>query len=128
MFDGNCEEVFNFYKSVLGGEFENLMYFKDGPMKFTEETKDKIMHIEFNFNGTKIMGSDNVQNLESGNNFSLFLNFEDLDDMKEKFHKLSEGGKVIMPVDKTFWGSMFGMFTDKYGTGWMFAAPIPEEN
>ena len=47
--------------------------------------------------------------------------------MKDKFDKLSNGGNVIMPGDKTFWGSMFGMSADKYGTGCMFAAPIPED-
>jgi uncharacterized glyoxalase superfamily protein PhnB len=41
MFDGNCEEVFNFYKNVLGEEFRELMRFKDGSMKFSKETKDK---------------------------------------------------------------------------------------
>jgi PhnB protein len=28
-FGGNCEEAFNFYKSVFGGEFLSKMRFKD---------------------------------------------------------------------------------------------------
>jgi PhnB protein len=28
-FNGNAEEAFNFYKSVFGGEFANVMRFKD---------------------------------------------------------------------------------------------------
>ena len=30
-FDGNAEEAFNFYKSVIGGEFSNVQKFKDMP-------------------------------------------------------------------------------------------------
>ncbi len=30
-FNGNCEEVFNFYKSVFGGEFPYIGKFKDMP-------------------------------------------------------------------------------------------------
>ena len=30
-FNGNCEEAFNFYKSVFGGEFLYLGRFKDMP-------------------------------------------------------------------------------------------------
>jgi len=30
-FDGNCEEAFDFYKSVLGGEYPYVGRFKDMP-------------------------------------------------------------------------------------------------
>jgi PhnB protein len=26
-----------------------------------------------------------------------------------------------MPLDKAFWGSLFGMFTDKFGINWMMS-------
>ena len=35
------------------------------------------------------------------------------------FAALSEGGKVDMPLDKTFWSPRFGMLTDKFGVAWM---------
>ena len=36
-FNGNCEEAFNFYKSVFGGEFQYLGRFKDMPAMGGEE-------------------------------------------------------------------------------------------
>ena len=30
-FDGNCREVFEFYRSVFGGEFAIIQTFGDGP-------------------------------------------------------------------------------------------------
>jgi len=39
IFDGNCEEAFNFYKSVFGGEFDMMQRFKDTPMAENSETK-----------------------------------------------------------------------------------------
>jgi hypothetical protein len=35
------------------------------------------------------------------------------------FSALSEGGKVEMPLTKTFFSPCFGMLTDKFGFGWM---------
>ena len=32
---------------------------------------------------------------------------------------LSQGGHVVMAMNKTFWGSYFGMFADKFGVQWM---------
>ncbi len=37
----------------------------------------------------------------------------------EIFSKLSAGGSVTMPLDKTFWSPRFGMLTDKFGIKWM---------
>jgi PhnB protein len=39
------------------------------------------------------------------------------------FAALGEGGKVDMPMQNTFWGSYFGMITDKFGIDWMISAP-----
>lgn len=44
-FSGNTEEVFNFYKSVFGGEFTSLVRFRDMPMEgveIPEADQDKI--------------------------------------------------------------------------------------
>ena len=50
----------------------------------------------------------------------LSINFEDLAEEEKVFHALSEGGKVTMPLQDTFWGARFGMLTDKFGVNWMF--------
>jgi PhnB protein len=48
------------------------------------------------------------------------LNFEDPQLMEKTFKNLSEGGKVTMQLQDTFWGAKFGMLTDKFGFNWMF--------
>jgi uncharacterized glyoxalase superfamily protein PhnB len=40
------------------------------------------------------------------------------------FNELSAGGKVTMPMNKTFWSSYFGVFTDKFGIQWMVSTSI----
>ena len=39
------------------------------------------------------------------------------------FTALSEGGKVEMPLGKTFYASSFGMVADRFGVGWMIIVP-----
>jgi PhnB protein len=55
-----------------------------------------------------------------GSNLSLSLNFNDADEMNKTFEALSEGGKVTMELQDTFWGARFGMLQDKFGFNWMF--------
>ena len=37
------------------------------------------------------------------------------------------GGQVTMPMENTFWGDYFGMFTDKFGVNWMVSFPTGKQ-
>ncbi len=125
-FDGNCEEAFNFYKSIFGGEFPYIGRYKDMPSEhpIPDSEKEKIMHVSLPISKeTILMGSDSSgsfgHNTVAGNNFSLSVNTDTEEEAKSVFEKLSAGGKVTMPLEKTFWNALFGMFTDKFGINWM---------
>jgi len=124
-FSGNCEEVFEFYKAAFGGEFAAKVRFKDTqteqPMPVDEG--EKIMHVSLPIGkGTLLMGSDMPKSMGAvtpGNLFSISVNTDSENEATTIFNKLSSGGKVSMPLQKTFWGAFFGMFTDKFGVRWM---------
>lgn len=127
-FNGNCEEAFNHYKSVFGGEFSYIGRFKDMPAEeensVSEQDADKIMHIALPISKeTMIMGSDTggewASNYKHGNNFSISINTESKDEANRLFNNLAADGQVTMPLSNTFWGDYFGMFTDKFGINWM---------
>ena len=125
-FNGNTEEAFNFYKSVFGGEFAMVQRFKDTPEcgNIPEADANKIMHIALPLvNGTVLMATDALesmgQKLNAGNNFSLSLSTSSEQEATELFNKLAVGGKIDMPLQKTFWGAFFGMCTDQFGIQWM---------
>jgi len=127
-FDGNCEEAFNFYKSVFGGEFPMVGRFGDMPPAegmppLPEDAKNRIMHITLPISEeTILMGSDTMPGVHEhkiGNNISLSINTNSREEAERVFHGLSEGGNVTMPLSDTFWGAYFGMWTDKFGINWM---------
>ena len=124
-FDGNCEEAFDFYKSVFGGEFLTVMRFKDVPAEYqmAESEGQKIMHVALPIGqGTILMGSDTpaaMGPVTNGNNYSIAIGTESEAEAARLFKGLSAGGQVTMPLDKAFWGAYFGMLTDKFGIQWM---------
>ncbi len=126
-FNGNTEEACNFYKSVFGGEFLGIQRFKDTPEsgKVPADAQDKIMHIALPVKGCLLMATDALESmgqpLTMGNNFHLSLDTDSEAEANLIFNSLSEGGKVTMPMNKTFWGSYFGMLTDKFGVQWMIS-------
>jgi PhnB protein len=126
-FNGNTEEVFEFYKSVFGGEFPMVMRFKDVPpqYKMSESEGEKIMHIALPIGqGSMLMGSDVPDaygKVVIGTNFYVSISVESEGEANRLFNGLSAGGQVTMPLEKSFWGSYFGMFKDKFDVQWMIS-------
>lgn len=128
-FSGQCEEALHFYKKCLGGEIIQRQTFSESPMEVPEEHQHKIMHAEFKADDFHIMASDGMpgQQQAAGNNIFLSLFFTDQNEQSRVFNQLSSGGKVLMPLEKTFWGSRFGQFVDKFGIGWMVSCNLEDE-
>jgi len=132
-FNGNCEEAFNFYKEVFGGDFQYVGRYKDMPVadrqNFPTEADKKIMHISLPISKeTILMGCDNSetfgQALTFGNNIFLSINTDSKVSADKIFNGLSGGGQVKMPMNETFWGAYFGVVTDKFGIHWTISADI----
>ncbi len=126
-FNGNCEEAFNFYKSVFGGDFAYIGRFGEMPegdgYSVPEADKNKIMHVGLPIGNTILMGSDTggdwAAKLIEGNNFSVSVNTESKEEADRIFNGLAAEGQITMPMENTFWGAYFGMLTDKFGIQWM---------
>lgn len=119
---GKCEEALNFYKGIFGGEIVEIMRWKEAPaeMGLPAGLGDKIMHSKFKSNALTFMAADAQPNKKYGEGpLSLSLGTQDVNEAKRLFDTLSQGGNAEMPLEKTFWGAMFGMLTDKYGIDWM---------
>lgn len=125
-FNGNCEEAFEFYSAALSRPLASLSRFGDMPQDsgrpLSEEDKKKVLHATLPISDEIIlMGSDTVGNdsPQMGTNISLSINVDARPDADRIFKALSEGGTVTMPLQDTFWGAYFGMWTDKFGIHWM---------
>ena len=128
-FAGNCEEAMNFYKEALGAEILLFSRMGDRPMEVPENLKGKIMHARMQIGENELYMSDTFDpsSINKGNNVSLSIQIDDATELKNSFDKLSAGGNVAMPLQKTFWATSFGMFVDKFGIHWMFNCELKQE-
>lgn len=123
-FNGTTEEAFNFYKSILGGEFVNVTRFKDSPgcENMPSVDQDKIMHVALPFGNSFLMGTDIPESMAkavNGTSISISIDTDSEEEAKRIFDGLSEGGAIQIPLEKMFWNALYGMFTDKFGIQWM---------
>ncbi|MBG9387750.1 VOC family protein [Caenimonas aquaedulcis] len=122
-FNGDCRAAMTFYQEVIGGQMMSMMTYAQSPdpNQCGAEGKDRIMHAHLLVDGRNLMASDAPpgQPVPAQGGFALSLNYPSAGEAKKAFDAFAEGGKVTMPMSKTFWIESFGMVTDKFGTPWM---------
>lgn len=133
-FNGTAEVAMTFYKSVFGGEFTNFRRFKEvfGTDSLPVDEQEKIMNITLAVNENfTLMATDALKSMEqmvvAGNQMHINIVAGSEKEADQLFASLSENGKTMMPMDKTFWGSYFGMCTDQFEISWMINYYYPAQ-
>ncbi len=124
-FNGNAEEAFNFYESVFGGKFGQIVRFKDiatAEFPVTPDEAEKIMRITLPIGPNVLIANDVPAAMgkvsENENRSKIAVMVDSKEEVERIFNKLSAGGTAEMPIGESPWGSHFAMFRDKYGIEW----------
>ena len=123
IFSGRCQEALDFYRSALGATIEYVMLFNQSPdaaplAALQPGFENKVMHATFRVGGVRIMASDGSNDQSKFDGFRLALDVATEKEARDFFNGLANGGRVDMPLTKTFWSPCYGMVTDKFGLRW----------
>ena len=126
-FKGNCEEAFNFYKTVFNAEFKFIGRYEDIPedarQNFPNCEDHHIMHVGLPISKeTILMGADIFEENAVKNNaaeyFSLYVSTDSKEEADRLFRAFSKEGIVKLAISEQFWGSYYGICLDKFGINW----------
>ncbi len=119
-FRDQTREAMEFYKSVFGGDLY-MQTFADFQASEDPTERDKIMHAQLSAGHLVFMAADtpNSMDYQPGTNFNMSLSGPDEEQLRGYFDKLSDGGTVVMPLEKAPWGDKFGMVVDRFGVRWL---------
>ena len=117
MFTGKAEEALRFYVSLFKDSkiVSMTRYGKEGP-----GAEGTVKHAIFTLQGHEFMATDSpaVHDFTFTPSMSLYVTCDSPDEIDRLFKKLSEAGKVFMPLDKYPFSDKFGWLQDKYGVSW----------
>ena len=127
-FSGNCREAVMFYKEVFKTDEPEIMTFGEMPedpsFSITDDIKDLVANAQMDIMGNLIMFSDMFPGMPliKGNNITLIILHDDVEEIRRLFDLLSKDGTVEMSLQETFWTKAYGSLTDKFGIGWQMSA------
>jgi PhnB protein len=128
-FNDNARQAMEFYHGVFGGKLE-IHTFKEYGASTDPSEDDKVMHSMIQTDsGLTFMAADTPSGMtyQVGSNVSMSLSGDNEQELTGYFAKLSEGGTVTMPLEKSPWGDTFGMLVDKFGMSWMVDIGAPRQ-
>ena len=129
-FNGRCEEAFNFYQQCLGGEIGAIFRYAGTPMsgEVPADWQEKIMHGSITIGEQVLMAADVApERYEEPKGFSLSLQIKSTAEAERIFRELSSNGRVVVPLEKTFWAALFGVLVDPFGISWLINCEEPDQ-
>jgi PhnB protein len=125
-FAGTCAEAFRFYEQHLGAKIGMMMTHGEAPdqTQVRREWKDAVLHARISIGGTELMAAD-IPSAEPMRSAYLSLHVASDPEAERIFSALSDGGKVFMPMQETFFATRFGQLQDRFGINWMILRERP---
>jgi len=115
--DGNAENAMNLYVELFeNSKIINVSRWGSG----APVSEGKIMQATFELNGNLFMCSDSppVHDWDFSPAVSNYINCETEEEMNRLFSKLSENGKITMPLNNYGFSQKFGWVIDQFGISW----------
>jgi len=119
IFSEDARKQADFYAKALGGEIVDVKTFAEMP-NAPEDDKDKVMHLVLKVGDLQIFMADSSP-VNQGNAIDLTLVYESEEEARQAFEGLAQGGKVLMPFERMFWGTSFGRVVDPFGIRWQIS-------
>jgi PhnB protein len=128
MFNGNCEEAFEFYERCLGTKIGMMMLHRGSPAEASTRADwlDKVLHANMMVGDVALMGSDvPPEHYHKPQGITVSIAVATPEEAERLFAALSEGATITMPLGEQFWALRFGMLTDRFGIPWMINCERP---
>jgi PhnB protein len=129
-FNGQCEAAFKFYEECLDGRLGSIFRYAGSPMANTvpADWAEKVMHGSVTVGDLVLMGGDVAPDrYEQPKGFSLSIQITSPAEAERIYSTLAENGKVVVPLEKTFWAERFGMIVDRFGIPWLVNCEAAEQ-
>lgn len=126
-YPGNCAEAFRFYEQHLGGKITMMMPHREapGPTNVPPDWKDAVLHARIEIGETVLLGAD-IPKAEPMRSAYLTLIVDSTEEAERIYRLLSDGGKIFVPIQETFFAFRFAQLRDRFGTSWMLLHERPQ--
>jgi len=128
-FDDQAEEAAKFYASVFkNSKVISTTRYDEASANASGRPKGSVMTVSFELSGQEFTALNGGPAFHINPSISFFVNCESGEEVDEYWQKVSDGGKVLMSLDKYPFSERYGWVQDKYGVSWQITKTNPDGN
>ncbi len=117
--DDQAEPAAKFYTSVFANsELGDISRYDKASSEVSGKPEGSVLTVEFVIDGCDFMTLNGGPNFTPNPSVSFFVNCKTAEEVDSLWEKLSDGGKILMPLDKYFFSEKYGWVQDKFGVSW----------
>lgn len=121
-FDGRAEEAAGFYVSVFAdSEIRNTSRYGKEGFEVHGQPEGTVLTVDFRLNGQPFTILNGGPHFKLNPSVSFYVVCETEKEVDFLWKNLSEGGSVLMPLDRYDWSPRYGWLNDRYGISWQIS-------
>jgi predicted 3-demethylubiquinone-9 3-methyltransferase (glyoxalase superfamily) len=123
-FDNQAEDVAHFYTSIFGNSKINFVtHYGAAAERAVGVKKGSIMTVAFQIEGQEFVALNGGPVFNITPTISFFVHCNSIQEIDALWVKLSEGGTVMMKLDRYPFSEKYGWIQDKFGVSWQLILP-----
>ncbi|MDQ0060227.1 VOC family protein [Paenibacillus harenae] len=119
MLDGKAAEAIRFYEEALGATVVFKQTFGESPggENFSSEEQERLAHSVLRIGDTQLFTADIGSDFpyKEGNQVNICLTTADVNQSRQFFQALQQGGQVNIPLGEVHFSPAYGVVTDHFG-------------
>jgi predicted 3-demethylubiquinone-9 3-methyltransferase (glyoxalase superfamily) len=127
-FDSNAEDAMKFYASVFNNaKLGAVAYYGEAGHEVHHRPKDSVMTALLTIDGQELMGLNGGPVFTINPAISFFVCCKTEQEVDNLYKKLSDGGSVLMELNKYPWSEKYAWVSDKFGVSWQLMLTDKDE-
>jgi predicted 3-demethylubiquinone-9 3-methyltransferase (glyoxalase superfamily) len=123
-FDDQAEDAVNFYVSTFkNSKIKSMNRYGEEGAKVSGRKKGSVMTVSFEIEGQTFNAINGGPVFMITPAISFYVNCDTVEEIDSLWVKLSEGGTVMMELDKYPFSEKYGWIQDKFGVSWQLILP-----
>lgn len=118
-FDDQAEEATEFYAAIFpNSKIVNMSRYPEAGQEIHRKPVGTVMTVAFELDGQRFTALNGGPHFTFTPSLSLFVTCASEEEVDDLWEKLSEGGSVLMPLQKYPFSERYGWTQDRYGLSW----------
>lgn len=121
-FDKEAEEAARFYISLFkNSEIRETSHYSEAGQEIHGQEPGSVLTVDYALDGYRFTALNGGPTFKFNPSISFFANCQTEEEVNTLWEQLSEGGSVLMPLQKYPFSQRYGWLSDRYGLSWQIS-------